>query len=313
MEAHSRFNQKRSRSRGLRMLLKSPEARTPSVGLPGISAVALMLVLGACTDPMAPFSPSALAPPQLPGAQKNAGEPANLAPLAAAHKANPADAGAALAYAKALRTGGAKADALAVLETTAKSRPADRRLALERGLLALDLGDAAKAEALLRAAHDPKAPDWRLHSALGAALASSGRQQGAQAQFAKALALAPDHPSILNNLAIAYALDGKAGEAEKLLRKAASAKTSPDAGKMQQNLALVLGLGGKYAESRSVAETALPADKATSNVVYLQKLAEARTAAAGNPPAGSDARPKAASAGLPPPTYQLGAWPEGTK
>ena len=40
---------------------------------------------------------------------------------------------------------------------------------------------------------------------------------------------------------------------------------------MQQNLALVLGLGGKYAESRSVARAALPADKATSNVAYLQK------------------------------------------
>jgi Flp pilus assembly protein TadD len=293
------------------MLLKSPEARTACVGLPSVSAVALMLALAACTDPMAPFSPNALAPPQPPGAQKKASEPANLAPLAAAHKADPGDAGAALAYAKVLRTEGAKADALAVIETAAKSRPADRRLTLERGLLALDMGEAAKAETLLRAAHDPKAPDWRLHSALGAALASSGKQQEARAQFAKALALAPDHPSILNNQAIAYALDGKAGEAEKLLRKAASAKTSPDAGKMQQNLALVLGLGGKYAESRSVAEAALPADKATSNVAYLQKLAEARTAAAANPPAGNEAHPKAASAGLTPPTYQLGAWPDG--
>ena len=108
-------------------------------------------------------------------------------------------------------------------------------------------------------------------------------------------------------------MDGKAGEAEKLLRKAASAKTSPDAGKVQQNLALVLGLGGKYAESRSVAEAALPADKATSNVAYLQKLAEARTAAAIIPPAGNESRPKAASAGLQPPTYQLGAWPTDTK
>jgi hypothetical protein len=78
---------------------------------------------------------------------------------------------------------------------------------------------------------------------------------------------------------------------------------------MQQNLALVLGLGGKYAESRSVAEAALPTDKATANIAYLQKLAEARAAAAANPPAGNEARPKAASAG-PPPTYQLGAWPE---
>ena len=123
----------------------------------------------------------------------------------------------------------------------------DRRLQLERGLLALELGDAARAEKLLRQAHDPKAPDWRLHSALGAALASRGKQQEAQVQFAKALALAPDQPSVLNNLALSYALDGKAAEAEQLLRKAQrSAGRTPQ---MQENLALVLGLRGRYERS----------------------------------------------------------------
>ena len=138
----------------------------------------------------------------------------------------------------------------------------------------------------------------------GMAGTGRGKQQDAQAQFAKALALAPNNPAILNNLALSYALDGKAGDAEKLLRTAAAAKANPDKGKVQQNLALVLGLGGKYAEARSVAETALPAEKATANVTYLQKLAEARTTTT---PADSDDRRKAASAGLPPPTYQLGA------
>jgi hypothetical protein len=114
------------------MLLKSLEPRTLSARLPGISAVALMLVLGACADPMAPFSQSLLAPQQPLGGQKKAGDNASLA---AAHKANPADAAAAVAYAKELRNGGAKADALAVLETAAKAKPTDRRLALERGLV----------------------------------------------------------------------------------------------------------------------------------------------------------------------------------
>ena len=290
------------------MLLKSLEPRCLSVGLPGVSVVALMLVLGACSNATMPFSQSDLAVPQ-----KNASEGAE--PLAATHKANPADPNAALAYARALRASGAKEDALAVLETAAKAKPADRRLALERGLLTLDLGDAAKAETLLRSAHDPKAPDWRLHSALGAALASRGKQQDAQAQFAKALALSPNHPSILNNLAISYALDGKASEAEKVLRSVTSPKQSPEASKVQQNLALVLGLSGKYAEARSAAETTLPADKATANVTYLQKLAEARTAApTSSPPADTEVPRKAAAAGgLPPPTYQLGATPEGRK
>ena len=126
-----------------------------------------------------------------------------------------------------------------MLDRAAAAKPADRRLQLERGLLALELGDAAKAEKLLRQAHDPKAPDWRLHSALGAALASRGKQQEAQVEFAKALALAPDQPSVLNNLALSYALDGKAAEAEQLLRKAQ--RSAGKAPQVQENLALVLG------------------------------------------------------------------------
>lgn len=295
------------------MLLKSLEPRTLSVMLPRISAVALMLVLGACADPMAPFSQSLLAPQQPLAGQKKANDTGNPSRLAAAHNANPADPAAAIAYAKELRSSGAKADALAVLETAAKARPTDRRLALERGLLTLELGEATKAETLLRSAHDPKAPDWRLHSALGAALATRGKQQEAQTQFAKALALAPNNPSVINNLALSYALDGKTGEAEKLLRKATGTKTNPDAAKVQQNLALVLGLGGKYAEARSVAETALPLDKATANVTYLQKLAEARTVEQPNPPVDTKGRPKSASVDVPPPTYQLGAWPDSGK
>jgi Flp pilus assembly protein TadD len=150
-----------------------------------------------------------------------------------------------------------------------------------------------------------------LHSALGAALATRGKQPEAQAQFAKALALAPNHPSVLNNLALSYVLDGKAGEAEKLLRTAAAAKSSPEAGRVRQNLALALGLGGKYAEARNVAEATLPADQATANVAYLKKLAEARAAVG---PANDDATPrKAASADVPGPAYQLGGPPKNGK
>ena len=130
------------------MLLKSLEPRVFLAGLPRISAVALMLALGACADPMAPFSQSLLAPQPPLGGQKRTGDSGNTSQLAAAHKANPADPAAAIAYAKELRNGGAKADALAVLETAAKSRPTDRRLALERGLVALELGEATKAETL---------------------------------------------------------------------------------------------------------------------------------------------------------------------
>jgi Flp pilus assembly protein TadD len=224
------------------------------------------------------------------------------AAAAATYASNPTESLAARAYAKALRSSGQKSKAMAVLDKAAASKPGDRQLQLERGLLALELGDAGKAERLLRQAQDAKAPDWRLHSGLGVALASLGRQQEAQVQFATALSLAPDQPAVLNNLALSYALDGKASEAERLLRRAQRAE--PKSGQMHQNLALVLGLRGKYGEARSVVEGALSSSTADDNVSYLQKLTESKDSAK------AATANKDASASLPQPLYQLGVPPE---
>jgi Flp pilus assembly protein TadD len=240
---------------------------------------------------------------------KNTAEHVDLAALAVAHKANPTDPVAALAYARALRAAGARAQALAVLDKASAANQGRRQLLFERGLLALELGQAEKAEALLRKAYDPKMRDWRIHSALGTALASRGKQQEAQVQFAKALALAPDHPIVLNNLALSYALDGKPDEAETLLRRAQ--RSGSQSLQIRQNLALVLALRGKYDEAKTVAESALPADKAAQNLAYLKTLADAR-ATAGAEPAKSAAATEqpservAATTTPPQPAYRLG-------
>ncbi|MGQ0673688.1 MAG: tetratricopeptide repeat protein [Hyphomicrobium sp.] len=176
---------------------------------------------------------------------------------------------AAIRDARALRAAGNKARALGMLEKTAGS-DTDKALLLERGLLSLELGQIDRAVELLTAAHDPKAPDWRQHSGLGAALSAKGQQQDAQGELAKALELAPNNPAVLNNLALSFALDGKHTEAERLLRQAATSES----GKAQarQNLALILGLRGNIEESRRVSEAVLPAEKAKANVAYLERL-----------------------------------------
>jgi Flp pilus assembly protein TadD len=128
-------------------------------------------------------------------------------------------------------------------------------------------------------------------------------------QFAKALALSPDQPSVLNNLALSYALDGNSAEAEQLLRKAQrGAGQTP---KMQENLALVLGLRGRYDEVRSAGQAALPPAKADQNVAYLRELGRARSEAnAGEksaaPPSAATEPARKATASLPQPTFQLG-------
>lgn len=178
--------------------------------------------------------------------------------------------GAAIAVARAKRTQGDAKGAMVLLERSALEHASDKALQRERGILALELGQIDKAALLLRQALDHSKPDWQTHSAFGAALASAGRHREAQEQFAKALALSPDHPSILNNLALSYALDRKPAEAERLLRKAAARQdTVPQ---VRKNLALVLGINGKLAEAEKRSKSNPPRANAEADTVRWQSL-----------------------------------------
>ena len=79
------------------------------------------------------------------------------------------------------------------------------------------------AQKLLEQADDPANPDWKLISARGTVLAKQGRYRDAIAFYERALALAPEQASILNNLALAHAMEGHPDKAEPLLKRAAAA------------------------------------------------------------------------------------------
>ena len=149
---------------------------------------------------------------------------------------------------RALRAKSEKQRALALLEQAASSDTGNKALLAEQGLPP-STSAKCRRPSLLRKAIDAKSPDWRLHSGLGAAISAQGRQAEAQVDFGKALALAPDHPSVLNNLALSYALEGKHEEAERLLRRLAQGAQQSQT---RQNLALLLGLKGKIEEARKV-------------------------------------------------------------
>jgi Flp pilus assembly protein TadD len=92
------------------------------------------------------------------------------------------------------------------------------------------------------------------------------------------LKLAPERPSVLSNLALAYAAQGEAAKAEPYLRRAAGQAESE--AKVHQNLALVLGLQGKYEEAKAVAGRELSPDAAAADVAYMQKIARVAPKAA---------------------------------
>ena len=182
----------------------------------------------------------------------------------------PRNADKALAYARNLKAIGEKRQALAVLQQAASFNAGHRALNSEYGRLALEFDQLSLAQQLLEAADDPANPDWRLISARGTVLAKLGKYRDAVPLYERALALAPNQPSVLNNLALAHAMEGQADQAEPLLKRAAAADSKDP--RVNQNLALVLGLQGKYDEARVVAARDLPAANAADNVDYVRRI-----------------------------------------
>ncbi len=176
----------------------------------------------------------------------------------------------ALNYAKNLKAMGEKQKAFAVLQQASVFHANDPELAGEYGRLALEFDQVGAANQLLTVADDPTKPDWRIISARGTVMAKQGKYSDAIPFYERALALAPDNPTVLNNLAMAYAMMGDPQKAEGILRQAmGTAGATPQ---VRENLALVLGLQGRYDESRSVAVGALDSGTASANADYLKQM-----------------------------------------
>lgn len=201
---------------------------------------------------------------------------------------NPQDPRATVNYAKNLKAMGSKRDAMMVLQQGHTFNPTDRELNSEYGRLALEHDQVTLAQKLLDQADDPANPDWRVLSARGTVLAKQGKHSEAIAFYERAKEIAPEQPSILNNLAMAHAMSGQATKAEGLLRQAA-AKPEADL-RVQQNLALVLGLNGKHDEARSAGADQMTPDASAHNADVVRQLVQVN-----EPPAEPVAGPVAAA------------------
>ena len=241
------------------------------------AASLVLLLLGLCscqTDGLSDITGSLGEKPE----KSRAGEPQHgLEFYRDRARANPEDADAALQYGKALRAGGQRSQAVAVLEQATIAHPADEALLAGYGRALADNGNFQQAFDVLSRAHTPDNPDWRILSAQGAVLDQLGRGEEARQYYASALRIAPEEPSVLSNLGLSYVLSKDLPKAEETLRRAYG---HPDADpRVRQNLALVIGLRGNLAEAETILKTNRAPEEAAVDIAYLKRMLSRKASA----------------------------------
>jgi Flp pilus assembly protein TadD len=191
-------------------------------------------------------------------------------PLAAKYREHPNEPEVAIAYARALRASGQRAQAAAVLQQASIRNPKNTAVLGAYGRALAETGRFSEALDILSKAHTPDQPDWRILNAQGVVLDQVGRNAEARRYYETALKIAPNEPSVLSNLGLSYALSKDLEKAEATLRRAVEA---PDAEpKVRQNLGVVLALRSKFEEAERVTTGVLPPEQARSNVAYFREM-----------------------------------------
>ena len=110
-------------------------------------------------------------------------------------------------------------------------------------------GRAEQAIPILERAEQQGDSDWQVMSALGSAYDQKGLYQKARAQYRRRFAPIRRTSTVMNNLAMSYALEGNLKKAEAELRAADALPRSRSEPRIRQNLALVVGLQGRFEEA----------------------------------------------------------------
>jgi len=183
---------------------------------------------------------------------------------------NPNDYETALKFANVLRSIGSSPRASEVAAQALAMKPGDLELSMIFAQAALDQGKPEDAAQALARAERDGSKDWRVLSIIGVTMDSLDQHAGAQDYYRRAIALSPDNPRILSNLALSYALDGKPGLAEETLREAVKL---PDAdSRIKQNLIMVLGVQGKFDEVEKMAGADTPKILVEANKDYYKSM-----------------------------------------
>jgi Flp pilus assembly protein TadD len=112
--------------------------------------------------------------------------------------------------------------------------------------------------------------NYRIYSSIGLAYDLQGMHEQAQLSYGKGLSIKPDHISLLNNLALSFAIDEEYPPAIQLLSKALNLDYSQTIA--QQNLIMVYALSGEEEAARTMAKNILTPEEIELKMVHYRWL-----------------------------------------
>ncbi len=138
------------------------------------------------------------------------------------------------------------------------------------GILMIAKGEPDTAIALLDAAIDDEAADFRVYNVLGIAYDSLGDHAQAQNLYLAGLELVPRSRSLRNNMALSLALQERYDAAIDQIRQT---WTGDEVDKsVLHNLALIYGLAGRIEEAAQALRKILPEADVANNLAFYQTL-----------------------------------------
>ncbi|HEC14339.1 MAG TPA: tetratricopeptide repeat protein [Rhodospirillales bacterium] len=184
----------------------------------------------------------------------------------------PNDKAALLGMARNLRYAGSAADAARVLEQRRSLFLQDPAFVIELAKAKLAGGKTTAAIGYFQEARKMDPKNWTVPSALGIAYDMAQDFEAAEKSYKKALALSPDNPVVMNNLAISIAQTGRLDEAIDILGKAAV--LSRKSAQIRQNLALLHGIKGDFKKAEALARMDLDNESVSYNLSFFQRFHE---------------------------------------
>ena len=237
-----------------------------------IVCTGLTLILAACTglDPD-PKGDNYLSAVKEADEARRAGNLDAAIPLyGRALQTNPQGVEAKLGLGQAYLSFGANEEAAAQFRDVLAKR--EGNLVARRGLASalIGMGQPTLAEEQIALVLQADSSDYRALNVLGVALDMQGRHAEAQANYRRALELAPEYLPTRSNFGLSLAITGSSQEAIALLAPVATARGS-DA-RIRQNLAFAYAMAGDFENALHISRRDLDERAAQRQLYYFMQL-----------------------------------------